>query len=88
MPRPIIHAVDEDADSLRAIERELGDRYGRSYRVVCVGAAPEAEAELAQMADAGEDVALALAGECSAAPREASCSAKCGSSTRRRSAAC
>ena len=29
-------AVDEDADVVRDVERELGDRYGRRYRVVCL----------------------------------------------------
>lgn len=55
--------VDSDEDSLRAIERELVDRYERSYRIVCVGSATEAEAALVTMSDAGEDVALVLAGE-------------------------
>jgi thioredoxin reductase (NADPH) len=60
---PVLFAVDNDEDSLRAIERELSDRYERSYRIVCVGSAPEAEAELSRLAAAGEDVALVLAGE-------------------------
>jgi thioredoxin reductase (NADPH) len=61
--RPILLAVDADAKSLRAIEGELAERYQGSYRVVCVGSAPEAEAELARAAAAGEEVALTLAGE-------------------------
>jgi hypothetical protein len=61
--QPILFAVDSDAGSLRAIERELVDRYDRSYRIVCVGSAPETEAELARMATVGEDVVLVLAGE-------------------------
>jgi thioredoxin reductase (NADPH) len=60
---PVVFAVDDDEESLRAIERELVDRYERSYRVVCLGSAPEAEAELARSAEAGEEVALVLAGE-------------------------
>lgn len=62
MSRPVLFVVDND-DSLRAIERELVDRYERSYRIICLGSAAEAEAELARLADAGEDVALVLAGE-------------------------
>jgi thioredoxin reductase (NADPH) len=63
VPRPVLIAVDEDADSLRAIERELVDRYERSYQIVCFGSASEAEAELTRIAAADEDVALVLAGE-------------------------
>jgi thioredoxin reductase (NADPH) len=63
VPSPVILAVDADAESLRDIERELGDRYERSYRIVCLGTAPEAKEELARLAQAGEDVALVLAGE-------------------------
>ncbi len=63
MFRPVILAVDEDEKSLHEIERELSDRYARSYRIVCLGSAPEAGAELAQLADAGEEVALVLAGD-------------------------
>jgi len=60
---PVLLAVDENESSLRDIEGELRDRYGRSYRVVCLGSAPEAEAELGRLADAGEEVALVLAGD-------------------------
>ena len=47
--------------ALRDVERELVDRYARSYRVVCVASAGEAMAELEALAAAGEDVALVLA---------------------------
>ncbi len=63
MFRPVILAVDDDEDALRDIGRELSDRYERSYRIVCLGATSEAEAELARLADAGQEVALVLAGE-------------------------
>lgn len=63
MFRPVLFAVDENQESLQAIEAELLDRYGRGYRVVCVGSAPEAEAELERLAEAGEEVALVLAAE-------------------------
>jgi thioredoxin reductase (NADPH) len=59
----VILAVDEDEKSLHDIERELSDRYEHSYRIVCVGSVQVARAELARLADAGEDVALVLAGE-------------------------
>jgi thioredoxin reductase (NADPH) len=61
--RPVILAVDEEAKSLHDIERELSDRYEQSYRVVCVGSAPEARSELTRLAEAGEQLALVLAGE-------------------------
>src|SRR5690349_5104854 len=68
VPSPVLLAVDEDEKSLRDVERELRDRYERSYRVLCLGSAPEAEAELSRMADAGEEVALVLAGDSLGAP--------------------
>jgi len=63
MARPVILAVDEDEKSLHDIERELSDRYERSYRIRCLASAPEAQAELARLVDAGEEVALVLASE-------------------------
>ena len=61
MTLPVLFAVDEDEEALRAVERELVDRYEKSYRVVCAGSAEDAVAELSALADAGEEVALALA---------------------------
>ncbi len=58
---PVLLAIDEDERSLRDVERELVDRYARSYRVVCVASAAEAMAELEALAAAEEDVALVLA---------------------------
>jgi len=58
---PVIFAVDEDDGALRAVERELVDRYSRGYRVICVSSEEEAMAQLETLAEAGEDVALVLA---------------------------
>ncbi len=55
-------AVDEGG-SLGEIERELRDRYERSYRIACFDSAAEAEAELGEMAAAGEEVAVVLGGQ-------------------------
>ena len=33
---PVLMAVDDDADALSDVERELRDRYARHYRVVCM----------------------------------------------------
>src|SRR5690242_12217823 len=63
MSRPVLLVVDDEEGSLAGIERELRDRYERSYGVVCLGSAAEAEAELERLAEAGEEVALVLAGE-------------------------
>jgi thioredoxin reductase (NADPH) len=60
---PVLLAVDEDARSLGDVERELTDRYSRSYRIVCVSSAKEAMEELEALAIAGEDVALVLAAQ-------------------------
>jgi thioredoxin reductase (NADPH) len=60
---PVLFAIDEDERSLGNVERELVDRYSRSYRVVCMSSAEEAMAELEALAEAGDDVALVLAAQ-------------------------
>jgi thioredoxin reductase (NADPH) len=60
---PVLLAVEDDPDSLRELERELDDRYARSYRVVCTDSAAHALDILARLRAGGEDVALVLAGE-------------------------
>jgi thioredoxin reductase (NADPH) len=60
---PVLFAIDEDERALREVERELVDRYARSYRVVCASSAEEAMVELEALATAGEDVALVLAAQ-------------------------
>jgi len=60
---PVLLAVDEDPQALSEVERELVDRYSRSYRVVCSSSAEEAMAELRALREAGEDVALVLAAQ-------------------------
>lgn len=46
VPVPVLFAIDEDERFLRDVERELVDRYARSYRVVCVSSAKDAMVEL------------------------------------------
>jgi thioredoxin reductase (NADPH) len=58
---PVLLAIDEDERSLSDVERELVDRYARSYRVVCLSSAEEAMVKLEALAAAGDDVALVLA---------------------------
>src|SRR5918998_3898889 len=60
---PVLVAVDDDPDRLRAVERELCNRYVQDYRVCCLSSSEEALSTLARMAAAGEQVALVLAGE-------------------------
>jgi thioredoxin reductase (NADPH) len=60
---PVLLAIDEDESALRDVERELVDRYSRSYQVVCKSSAEGAMAELEALAAAGEDVALVLSAQ-------------------------
>ncbi|HZB05810.1 MAG TPA: FAD-dependent oxidoreductase [Thermoleophilaceae bacterium] len=61
MPGPLLVAVEENAEALGVIERELTDRYARSYELVCTTSAGDALARLSRAADDGEEVALVLA---------------------------
>jgi thioredoxin reductase (NADPH) len=63
MLNPVLVAVEDDADALRDIERELRDRYARHYGVVCMRSPHEARARLEDLAAAGDEVALVLAGQ-------------------------
>jgi thioredoxin reductase (NADPH) len=63
MSAPVIVAVEEDAGALEDVERELHDRYARHYRVMCMRSSREALAALEDLAAAGEQVALVLAGQ-------------------------
>jgi len=63
MAQPVLFAVDENEQLLREVERELVDRYSRSYRIVCAPSAAEAMAQLRALEEAGEDVALVLAAQ-------------------------
>ena len=62
MPAPALVAVDQDEVALRDVERELRDRYARHYQVICMQSAEEARDRLKELAAAGDDVALVLAG--------------------------
>lgn len=63
MSGPVLVAVEEDAGALEDVERELRDRYARHYRIVCMRSSQEALACLQDLAAAGEQVALVLAGQ-------------------------
>ena len=63
MGAPVLLAVEEDLDTLREIEQELLDRYARHYRIRCLQSPTQAQAWLAELAAAGESVALILAAQ-------------------------
>ncbi|MGY1702707.1 FAD-dependent oxidoreductase [Geodermatophilus sp. SYSU D00766] len=63
MSAPLIVAVDDDRALLRDVERELRNRYQSDYRVCCLDSPREALGTLEELAAAGEQVALVLAGE-------------------------
>jgi thioredoxin reductase (NADPH) len=58
--RPVVLAVDDDPQVLRALVADLRPRYGREYRVLGVGSAKEGADTLQQLKDRGEVVALLL----------------------------
>ena len=63
MSAPLLVAVDDDPDLLRDVERELRARYVADYRICCLSSTEGALATLEELAAAGEEVALVLAGE-------------------------
>ena len=63
MPAPVLLAVDDDPVAIRDVSRELRDRYGSDYRVICTRSADEALASLTRLSAAGEEVALVLAAQ-------------------------
>ncbi len=61
MPKPILLSVDDDADVLRAIERDLRSQYGADYRVLGSGSPEGALDLLKQLKLRSDSVALLLA---------------------------
>jgi thioredoxin reductase (NADPH) len=61
MAKPILLSVDDDADVLRAIERDLRSQYGADYRVIGSGSPEGALDLLKQLKVRNDDVALLLA---------------------------
>ncbi len=62
MPPPVLLAVDEDQGALEDVETQLAQRYAHDYRVVGLRDPERALRTLAELARAGEEVALVLAG--------------------------
>lgn len=63
MPPPVLLIVDEPRDALEVIEAQLVQRYARDYRVESRSDPGQALQALQALADAGEEVALVLAGK-------------------------
>ena len=61
MPRPVMLAVDDDPDVLRAVERDLRKRYSDRYRVMSADSGPAALNILARLSQRSEPVALLVA---------------------------
>jgi thioredoxin reductase (NADPH) len=61
MAKPILLSVDDDADVLRAIERDLRSNYGADYRVIGSGSPESALDLLKQLKLRSDSVALLLA---------------------------
>lgn len=61
MPLPVLFVIDGDQDALEDVSAQLGRRYGRDYRVQRAGDPEQAQAVLAELADAGDELALVLA---------------------------
>ncbi|WP_342648106.1 FAD-dependent oxidoreductase [Mucilaginibacter sp. CSA2-8R] len=58
MSRPIIIAIDDDVQVLRAITRDLRQQYGKEYKIINTESANEALETLVEMKNAGDVVAL------------------------------
>jgi thioredoxin reductase (NADPH) len=61
MPKPVLLTVDDDPDVLRAVERDLRNRYADRYRILRAASGPEAMNTLQQLHSRNEAVALMLA---------------------------
>lgn len=58
---PVLLAVDDDAEALSRIERELTTRYGADYRIRCERSADDGLAAVERMRAQGDALALVLA---------------------------
>lgn len=59
--RPVVVAIDDDADALRVLERQLVKRYGDDYDIRLVASPAHAVRLLNGMQETGQPVALVLA---------------------------
>jgi thioredoxin reductase (NADPH) len=61
MPLPVLLVIDDDQDALGRVEAQLVRRYGNEYRVERASDPEQALGALAELADAGDELALVLA---------------------------
>src|ERR1700723_2376155 len=61
MPKPVLLTVDDDADVLRAVERDLRREYAEKYRILRADSGPAALELLRRLEQRDEPVALLLA---------------------------
>ncbi len=59
-PNPVILVVDDDAEVLRAITRDLRRRYAQTYRILRAESGDQALTALAELQERGDAVALLL----------------------------
>ena len=58
MKKPILFAIDDDSQVLRAISRDLRQRYRSEYRILSTDSPKEALESLPELKSKGETVAL------------------------------
>ena len=63
MAKPLIIAVESNANALREVQAQLSQRYGGDYEVTAFDDSDEALTAAAELADTEAEVALALVGE-------------------------
>ncbi len=61
MPKPVLLTVDDDADVLRAVERDLRRKYAENYRILRADSGPAALDLLRKLEQRNDPVALLLA---------------------------
>jgi thioredoxin reductase (NADPH) len=62
MPPAVLLVIDCDRDALQHVGDQLERRYGRDYRIERAGGPEQALRTLSELADAGDELALVLAG--------------------------
>src|ERR1700744_1332635 len=60
MTKPIIFSIDDDPQVLRAIGRDLKNKYSQDYKIISTDSAKEALEALAELKNGGDPVALFL----------------------------
>jgi len=64
MAKPALVVASDDSGTRKALDQALRRRYGADYQVIATDAPAAALAALGQLSEAGDQVALLLAGQC------------------------